>query len=405
MRETNFKHTEIGLIPQDWEVKTVSDLFTIKAAGDLIKDAFSSSKDSFHRYPIFSNSAENKGLYGYSSVARFAGGSFTITGRGNLGIAEYRSEDFDAIIRLLVLTPLAKDSSKFYSYYTNFFHPFEGSATSIPQLSIPNVANGLVIAPPTLEQQRIGEALSDVDELIEGLRKLIEKKKAIKQGAMADLLSGRRRLPGFTSSWKSSVLGELGFFFKGKGISRAEAQSGQIPAIRYGEIYTDHHDYIKCFRSWISEEVATSAFQLESGDLCFAASGETLEEIGKTVAFIGTEKAYAGGDIIVLRPSKELSSLYFGFLLNTFDVIRQKSLKGHGLSIMHIKAASLAEISVTYPSDIKEQEAIAKILADMDEEIDALEAKLKKYEAVKQGMMQQLLTGKIRLINPKESQL
>lgn len=398
MIETNFKHTDIGPIPHDWEVKRTVDLFDINAAGDLMRDNYSEVKTSCHIYPIYSNSNIDKGLYGYTSSPRYRKNSFTITGRGNLGIAEYRNTDFDAIIRLLVLSPKKGASSLFYSYYTNFAHPYEGSATSIPQLPIPNVAKGLIPVPPVGEQEAIGNALSDIDELIGGLRKLIEKKRNIKKGAMSRLLSGSLRLPGFNKPWETNLFGDLGIFIKGKGISRDESNSGSIPAIRYGEIYTDHSDYIKKFRSHISQKVAETSQSLKYGDICFAASGETLYDIGKAVAFVDDFEAYAGGDIVIFRPQKEINPIFFGFLLNTPSVVLQKSLKGHGLSIMHIRAASLAELIINYPTDLAEQSAIAKVLTDMDAEIEGLEKKLAKYEQVKQGMMKQLLTGKIRLI-------
>lgn len=398
MRETKFKHTDIGPIPHDWDVKSTDELFDISAAGDLIPLYYSPERTQEHKYPIYSNSCVNKGLYGYTSFPRYKKGSFTITGRGNLGVAEYRASDFDAIIRLLILKPKKDVSSRFFALYTNFAHPYEGSATSIPQLPIPNVAKGLVAVPPFAEQEAIGKALSDVDELINSLRKLIDKKRNIKQGAMSCLLIGKLRLPGFTRPWTTNTLNSLGTFIKGKGIPKAEVGTGRIPAIRYGEIYTDHSDYIKEFRSYISDDVARRSQLLRYGDICFAASGETLEEIGKAVAFIDDTEAYAGGDIIIFRPEKDINPIFFGFVLNSPKVNRQKSLKGHGLSIMHIRAAALSEIEVEFPDDIKEQEAIAKILTDMDDEIEILEKKLVKYEQVKQGMMTELLTGKIRLI-------
>lgn len=398
MKETNFKHTDIGPIPHDWNVKSTDELFDISAAGDLMTLYYAPERTQEHKYPIYSNSCVNKGLYGYTSFPRYKKGAFTITGRGNLGVAEYRDSDFDAIIRLLILKPKKDVSSRFFALYTNFARPYEGSATSIPQLSIPNVAKGLVAVPPFAEQEAIGMALSNVDELIDSLRKLIDKKRNIKQGAMSCLLTGKRRLPGFTRPWTTNTLSSIGAFIKGKGISKAEVGTGSIPAVRYGEIYTDHSDYIKEFRSYISDDVARRSQLLRYGDICFAASGETLEEIGKAVAFVNDTDAYAGGDIIIFRPEKDINPIFFGFILNSPRANRQKSLKGHGLSIMHIRATAVAEIEVEYPADIKEQEAIAKILTDMDDEIESLEKKLAKYEQVKQGMMTQLLTGKIRLI-------
>lgn len=252
--------------------------------------------------------------------------------------------------------------------------------------------------PGLSEQHAIAEALSDVDGLLGALDALIAKKRAIKQAAMQQLLTGNTRLPGFSGEWEMKRLGELGQFLKGSGVARADAQSGPLPCVRYGEIYTVHSDYIRDFHSWISRAVASSATPLQRGDLLFAGSGETKAEIGKCVAFVQEGEAYAGGDIVILRPGG-VDSTYLGFVLNTEAVNRQKASFGQGDAVVHISAKALAQVSVRIPS-ADEQAAIAQLLTDMDDEIAALEHRLEKTCAIKQGMMQQLLTGRVRLVPP-----
>ena len=196
--------------------------------------------------------------------------------------------------------------------------------------------------------------------------------------------------------WTEKSLEELGAFSKGSGVTRADSNSGKLPCIRYGEIYTTHNDYIKTFTSFISPEVAKTAKLLKQGDLLFSGSGETKEEIGKCVAFIGGFEAYAGGDIIILSPNCEVDSLFMGFMLNTLSVNNQKTSKGQGDAVVHITAKSLADITVKIPPLI-EQRAIAAALSDADAYIVALEKLIAKKRAVKQGAMQELLTGKRRL--------
>ncbi len=123
----------------------------------------------------------------------------------------------------------------------------------------------------------------------------IAKKRDLKQAAVQQLLTGQTRLPGFSGEWEVRRLGELGRFLKGRGVRKDEASSGSLPCIRYGEIYTHHHDYIKTYNSWISVLVATTATPLKQGDLLFAGSGETKEEIGKCVAFISICKVKTTG--------------------------------------------------------------------------------------------------------------
>lgn len=196
--------------------------------------------------------------------------------------------------------------------------------------------------------------------------------------------------------WEVKPIGKLGLFSKGNGISRAESNTGIIPCVRYGEIYTTHDNYIKKFYSFISREVANRAKKLKVGDVLFTASGETKEDIGKNVAFIDDIEAYAGGDIIILSP-KNADSLFLGYLFNAPYVVTQKANKGQGDAVVHITKDSLRDIVIAIPESISEQTAIATALSDTDALIAALDKKIAKKQQIKQGAMQQLLTGKKRL--------
>ena len=196
--------------------------------------------------------------------------------------------------------------------------------------------------------------------------------------------------------WDVKSLSEIGVFSKGFGITRDQAQSGNIPCIRYGEIYTTHHNYIRRFCSYISQEITNTSTKLKTGDILFAGSGETKEEIGKAVAFVGREDAYAGGDIIILSPKINVSSLFLGFVLNNESSVKQKSSLGQGDAVVHIHAKELAGVLVPFPNH-DEQHAIASVLSEMDTMILRLEQVIAKKKMMKEGAMQQLLTGKVRL--------
>ena len=196
--------------------------------------------------------------------------------------------------------------------------------------------------------------------------------------------------------WDVKSLSEIGVFSKGFGITRDQAQSGNIPCIRYGEIYTTHHNYIRRFCSYISQEITNTSTKLKTGDILFAGSGETKEEIGKAVAFVGREDAYAGGDIIILSPKINVSSLFLGFVLNNESSVKQKSSLGQGDAVVHIHAKELAGVLVPFPNH-DEQHAIASVLSEMDTMILRLEQVIAKKKMMKEGAMQQVLTGKVRL--------
>ncbi len=193
-------------------------------------------------------------------------------------------------------------------------------------------------------------------------------------------------------SWRVISLGQIGKFSKGAGVRKDEANSGEIPCIRYGEIYTKHSDYIKYFYSYISETVALTSKRMKCGDILFAGSGETKEEIGKAVAFLDSIEAYAGSDMVILSPM-DSNSMFLGYLLNSPLVQKQKAQKGQGDVIVHINEKQLSSIIIPYPP-INEQTAIAEALSDMDALIAQTEKLIEKKKAIKQGMMQELLKPK-----------
>ncbi|CAN2046859.1 type I restriction enzyme, S subunit [Candidatus Magnetomoraceae bacterium gMMP-1] len=192
--------------------------------------------------------------------------------------------------------------------------------------------------------------------------------------------------------WEVKNLGEIGSFSKGIGIKKDQSNSGNIPCVRYGELYTRHNDFIKQFYSFISEEVSQTSKKLETGDILFAGSGETKEEIGKCSAFINDFEAYAGGDIVILSPFN-ISSLFLGFLLNSANIQKQKASRGQGDAVVHISASQLKQIKIPLPP-LPEQKAIAEVLSDTDNLIQALEKRIAKKRLIKQGAMQKLLTPK-----------
>jgi len=253
-----------------------------------------------------------------------------------------------------------------------------------------------VLLPPLPEQRAIADALSDVDALIERLDALTAKKRAIKTATMQRLLTGKQRLPGFDGEWTTKRLGEIGDFAKGKGIPKKDTVESGIPCVRYAELYIHHRDIIRDFVSFIPESVAESARQLKKGDVLFAGSGETKEEIGMCAAYLGDEKAYAGGDIVILSPNSE-DSRFLGYALNAPKAVEQKSSMAQGDAIVHLYARHLSELKIPLPPEA-EQRVIATVLSDMDAEIETLHTRRDKTQAIKQGMMQELLTGRTRLV-------
>ena len=266
----------------------------------------------------------------------------------------------------------------------------------MPSLNTSLLSNVSIVLPPLREQVKIAAILRNWDQAIEVIGNLIEAKQRLKKGLMQQLLTGRVRFPAYTGvEWEQIRLGKVGTFAKGSGITKSELVDGGIPCVRYGELYTRHDDVIRAFHSFISRETATSSMRIISGDVLFAGSGETAEEIGKCATYVGEEEAYAGGDVIILRPSKG-NSVFLGYLLNHDAANRQKYRLGQGHSVVHIYPSLLKDVVIPFPP-VEEQRKIADVLETLTKIISLLSRKIDELKAQKQGLMQRLLTGEVRV--------
>ena len=241
-----------------------------------------------------------------------------------------------------------------------------------------------------VEQRAIAESLSDVDGLIAALDKKIAKKRLLKQGAMQQLLTGKKRLPGFTDEWVNVQIKQLGKWSKGQPFSKDKInRDGKNPCIHYGELFS-YGEVIETIKSNTDIE----PYVKSSGkDVLFPASDVTPIGLGRCSA-LNVKNVLLGGDIIILELTKDCPA-YISYVvnLNKQQIIDRVT----GTTVKHINSNLLGEIKINISTDIKEQQAIATILSDMDKEITDLEAQRDKYRLLKSGMMQKLLTGQIRL--------
>ena len=179
----------------DWETKTLGETFEISAGGDFKPQFSTEVKDEKHPYPIYSNSISKNGLYGFSSYYVYIRNAITVTARGTLGFANYRSHNFTAIGRVLVLYPKGETDCFYVSEFINNRIEFVIESTGVPQLTAPQISPYEILIPSTMEEQKaIAQILSDMDAEIEALETKWDKYKAIKQGMMQELLTGKTRL-------------------------------------------------------------------------------------------------------------------------------------------------------------------------------------------------------------------
>ena len=227
--------------------------------------------------------------------------------------------------------------------------------------------------PSITEQKAIAEALSETDNLIQSVEKLIDKKKKIKQGAMQQLLSGKKRLPEFSGEWEVKKLGEIADVYQPKTISESD--------------FTEDGYLVYGANGIVGRY---SFYNHEKWQMTITCRGSTCGTVNKT-----REKSWITGNAMVvnLDNNNKVSKMFIYYFLRSYDF--KNYITGSGQP--QIVRGPLLTLEIKLPT-VEEQKAIAQVLSDMDTEIEALEEKLEKYKTIKQGMMQELLTGRIRLI-------
>lgn len=426
MRETNFKQTEVGLIPNDWDVKPMGELYTIRSSKRVFQFQWTSQGVPFYRAreivslnnrekfssPLFISLElynQLKDTYGVPQI-----NDILVTGVGTLGIPYLISDNTPFYFKdgnIIWLQYLGISDSTFiqYCYKSSILLNQvngDGVGSTVGTYTIQRARKTLVPCPKLEEQIKIGEILTDIDSLIFDLQKLIVKKRSIKAGAMSCLLTGKRRLPGFSEPWETNELDQIGNIFPNNSLSwDCLTSEGTVANIHYGQILTKFGavvDVSKTSLPYIKSNYEPRFLKsniAKDGDVIFADTAED-DTVGKAVELTNIEDAIvvSGLHTFWFRPTIKFAPKFLGYALNEFDFHSQIPPLSTGTKVSSISKPNLLKLVLSYPTDIKEQEAIAKILTDMDDEIESLEKKLAKYEQVKQGMMSELLTGKIRLI-------
>jgi type I restriction enzyme S subunit len=386
-----YKQTEVGVMPEDWIGRTLESMSAFITKGST-PTTYGYKWEQSGILFLRSECVSEKGLdltqsmfispAAHASLQRseVCDGDILVTITGNVGRAVYLENIGHAnlnqhIARVRIKSDQAE--SKYVYHYLSqpsvrrHFNTIT-TGQAYPQISLKQVRDAVISLPPTkAEQEAIAEALSDADALIASLERLIAKKRQLKHGAMQELLTGRKRLPGFGGEWEVKILGEVAPLQRGYDLPTPQLKAGPYPVV-YSNGVLNHH----------------AAFQVKGPGVVTGRSGT----IGK-VSFV--EQDYWPHNTSLWVTSFKGNDPKFVFYLFT-RIGFERFATGSGVPTLNRN--DVHAFKVTMPPTKEEQTAIASILFDMDAEIAALEARLAKAHEVKQGMMQELLTGRIRLV-------
>ena len=394
MKETKFKDTEIGRIPEEWEIGYFGDVLCTFSAGatpyrgipDYYNGKINWISSGELNYNVIYDTIEHisEEALRNTNLCLHAPGTFlmAITGleaTGTRGKCAFVGAPSATNQSCLAINGTNKMDIKYlYWYYRMYgdYLAFKYSQGTKQQSFTATIVKNLPITYPkqVIEQHHIASALTSIDNLIASLGKLIEKKKNIKQGAMQQLLTGQIRLKGFSEPWGEKKLEEVCSVKRGvRVVKRNLTTDGLYPVYQ-------NTNFPLGYSNQYNVEANTP----------FVIIGGSAGQVG-----ICRERYWAADDCAFFACHDIYKEyLYYVLLLNQSNILHNVRTG----TIPRLDRSFLSNMVVYISSNIDEQQAIATILTKMDDEITALEAKRAKYEAIKQGMMQQLLTGKIRLI-------
>lgn len=412
MVKPGYKQTEVGVIPEKWTISTIGAIADVKTgpfgsalhAEDYVQDGtpiitvehLGETGLTHQNLPKVSEKDRHR-LFAYSMQ------------EGDIVFSRVGSVDRNAYVTAIEngwlfsgrILRLRAKNEKLSTQYLGYYFKSEDAKERIRNVAVgqtmpslnTKLMNAFKVVLPTIEEQKdIAALLSNMDTLISALEKQISKKKAIKQGAMQELLTGKRRLPGFSGEWQNIVLGTVSSFYNGGTPSKTRKDwwSGNIPWISSSDLSESTITSVKISRFVSQEAVARSATRI-----CPRNAVLIVSRVGVGKVAVSPCELCTSQDFTTIVSSRH-NPYFLAYML--MPIMKKLAIQSQGTSIKGITTEDIQKIAIPTPSE-EEQNAIVDILADTDSEIEALEQKLKKYRQVKQGMMQQLLTGKIRLKN------
>ena len=437
MKETKFKDTEVGRIPESWEATRIDKLCCLKARigwqglttgeylpqGDYVLVTGTDFNDG---YIDWKNCCYvSKWRYDQDINIQIKEGDVLISKDGTIGkVAFLDSIPGPGTLNSGVFVVRPKQDNVINKAYLSWIFKSIWFKSFIDQLTAGSTINHLyqkdfvkflLVYPNDIsEQSRIATALSAIDNLIFELGKLIEKIRAIKQGAMQQLLTGKKRLKGFDKckKYKQSEFGELPDDWRLVPIKELAKDMADGP---FGSnLKTEHYTTDKQVRviqlgnigdnGWLDENTKYTTFEhAKTLSRCIVSPGcilvAKMMPAGRAIICPSEEKQYIlGSDVVRIIPNESLIARYFMYQSKSELYLTQIFTNTQGSTRQRTSISKLRNILIPLPQTKNEQSAIAKVLSSMDEEISVLEAKREKYNTIKQGMMQQLLTGRIRLV-------
>ena len=395
-----YKQTELGIIPENWDIKRLGDIGPVKMCRRIFADETCSLGDiPFYKIGTFGSKPDAyisrekfedyKKKYPFPKV-----GDILISAAGTIGRTVV-FDGSDSYFQDSNIVWIDNDEKLVINQFLNlilFKSNFTTEGGTLKRLYNNILLSTKFASPPIEEQNAIANCLSTWDEAIEKQQKLIEAKEIRHKALMQKLLSGKKRLPGFTDEWKEVKLGDLFEFKKGSGLSKdLLTESGQS-CILYGELFTKYREVISEVQSFTE---STTNVVSQAGDILLPGSTTTTGIDLAKASVVLKSNVYLGGDINILRPKATLNSTFVSYLLN-YEYKYQISAMAQGITIIHLYGKDLKHIKISIPA-VKEQEDIVDILEDSISEILIEKQKVDQLKEQKKALMQKLLTGKVRL--------
>ncbi len=387
-----YKDSAVGIIPQEWEVKYLGDLC------DNICSGSNKERNEYGKYHIYGST----GIIGYSNSYSYNYPTILIARVGaNAGIINKGVGEYDVSDNTLIVcnNNIVYEYDFAYNQLTNYNLNKLVFGSGQPLVTAGQLKRIKLPIPPMEEQRKIAEILGVWDEAIEKQSRLIEKLELRKRGLMQRLLTGRTRLPGFTSPWQKVKLGEIGKI-SSAGVDK-KVNEGEVPVrlLNFVDVFYRNFIYNDELTHWVTAKpIKVEQCSVQKGDIFFTPSSEMPTDIAiSAVAMEDMKGVVYSYHIVRLRPHIEMDLHYRAYAFKTDEFYKQaeRICDGSGQRYV-ISQDGFRNMSIHLPS-LPEQKAIAEVLTTADKEIATHRKKLDALRLQKRGLMQQLLTGKTRV--------
>lgn len=371
----------------EWQSCRFDELFDFQVAGDMKKELFNEEFIDEYKYPLYANALENEGLLGYYKEYKYNPNSITVTARGNISHATARKNKFNAVGRLIILTPKEDLNIEFFTEYINNNVKIYIESTGVPQLTAPSLKINKLHYPTLNEQNKISNLLIMLNNKIELLGQKHQLYQYFKKYLMQQIFTQKLRFADSDSCWKEISLKDIGTFYRGHSYNSTNVADEGLLVLRSNNIQGNVLDFSEDKLQFVDKD-CKKELELQKNDIVICMSNGTRRLVGKSAEYTGNyeNKVTVGAFCSIFRTKNKLAK----YLFQTESYKKNLYLILAGTNINNLKNSDLEKFKFNIPTNESEINKIHDLFVSIDNKIDYNKKQLEEITLFKKGLLQQM---------------